>query len=129
VLTLFSRNARDGRRRGIGVCLIAHRIAGINKDVLLCEWMILHRPQATDLKRYMELVPTVPKERFQRLRQGQAVVVSPSGIRDILFHKARSHDNGATPGLAQLRLHEEQRTLASIGADQRASCSTHEPAR
>ncbi len=105
---LFFRSARDGRRRGIGLVIIAHRIAGIHKEVLSCDWMILHQPQATDLKRYLDLVPSVPRERFQRLVRGRAVVVSPTGTRDVTFHRARSQDNGVTPGLSALHRYQEQ---------------------
>jgi len=102
LMALFSRNARDGRRRGIGTVIVAHRIAGIAKEVLQCEWMFLHRPQATDIRRYAELVPYVHRERFLHLRTGRAIVVSPEGTREVSMHKAASEDGGPTPGIAQL---------------------------
>jgi hypothetical protein len=105
---LFFRSARDGRRRGIGLVLIAHRIAGIHKEVLMCDWLILHQPQATDLKRYCELVPTVHRERFQRLTRGRAIVVSPWGTQEVAFHRARSQDQGLTPDLPALRRYQER---------------------
>jgi hypothetical protein len=105
---LFFRSARDGRRRGIGLVLVAHRIAGIHKEVLMCDWLILHQPQATDLKRYCELVPTVHRERFQRLTRGRAIVVSPRGAQEVAFHRARSQDQGLTPGLPALRRYQER---------------------
>jgi hypothetical protein len=106
--SLFFRSARDGRRRGIGLVLIAHRIAGIHKEVLMCDWLILHQPQATDLKRYCDLAPTVHRERFQRLTRGRAIVVSPRGTQEVTFHRARSQDQGLTPGLPALRRYQEQ---------------------
>jgi hypothetical protein len=105
---LFFRSARDGRRRGIGLVLVAHRIAGIHKEVLMCDWLILHQPQATDLKRYCELAPTVHRERFQRLTRGRAIVVSPRGAQEVAFHRARSQDHGVTPGLPALRRYQER---------------------
>jgi hypothetical protein len=105
---LFFRSARDGRRRGIGLVLIAHRIAGIHKEVLMCDWLILHQPQATDLKRYCELAPTVHRERFQRLSRGKAIVVSPGGTQQVTFHSAHSQDQGVTPGLPALRRYQER---------------------
>src|SRR5262249_53551092 len=100
---LFTRSARDVRRRGIGLILVAHRIAGILNDVLTCDWTILHAPQRTDYKRYRELAPDVPKERFTRLSKGRAVVLPPSGTHmEVQFHRAQSQDRGHTPDLAQL---------------------------
>jgi hypothetical protein len=110
---LFFRSARDGRRRGIGLVLIAHRIAGIHKEVLTCDWLILHQPQATDLKRYCELAPTVHRERFQRLSRGRAIVVSPRGTLEVTFHRARSQDQGVTPGLPALRRYQERASGAA----------------
>ncbi|HZR41384.1 MAG TPA: hypothetical protein VFB12_14780, partial [Ktedonobacteraceae bacterium] len=105
--SLFSRTARDGRRRGVGMVIVAHRIAGILKEILQCDWMILHEPQRTDLKRYrQELAPDVPIERFMRLAKGKAVVISPVGTQEVTFHPARSRDQGKSPGLAELRRNE-----------------------
>jgi hypothetical protein len=102
LLSLVNRSARDGRRRGIGLVVIAHRIAGIQKEVLQCDWMILHRPQNTDIRRYRELAPHVHAERFLHLPTGRAVVISPAGTSLVTFHKASSQDGGETPGLARL---------------------------
>jgi hypothetical protein len=109
--TFFRTVVRRGRKRGIGFVLATQRIAEIDKRALSATWMILHRQTLpNDLRVYKEY--GIAPEAARSLRSGQAYVLGPEGLCEVVqFRRRQSSDQAFTPGLASVRRHAPQRPV------------------
>ncbi len=103
--TLASR----GRKRGMGLIFATQRLAMLDKNLIMCEWLFLLRQTLpNDLQAYREM--GCPPEVAQKLGNGQAYVITPTKEHGTHQIRKRFSEFGAkTPGLAELEEYRRSR--------------------
>ncbi len=103
--TLASR----GRKRGMGLIFATQRLAMLDKNLIMCEWLFLLRQTLpNDLQAYRRM--GCPPEVAQKLENGQAYVITPTKEHGTYQIRKRFSESGAnTPGLAELEEYKRVR--------------------
>jgi hypothetical protein len=103
--SIFGTTVRRGGKRGIGMVLVTHRIAELDKRAMQSDWKFLFRQdQEIDMKRY-EFFGLDRSDVFS-LRQGECFIFSPGvlGFRAMIRRRFSPH-TAHTPGLEHLVRH------------------------
>lgn len=108
----FSIVVRRGRKRGIGLTLAAQRIAEINKSALQASWtFLLKQTQPADFKVYKQY--GIESNDILQMLPGEAFVFAPGKPMERHRFRLRKSPHGAkTPGLKELRAHQERLAVA-----------------
>lgn len=106
--------ASRGRKRGLSLLFATQRLALLDKNLIMCEWLFLLRQSLpNDLKTYAEM--GCPANIAQMLLNGQAYVISPTKEREAHQMRLRYSESGAkTPGLADLEKYKRSRSLSQF---------------
>ena len=108
---------KRGRKHGLGVVGISQRPADVKKDFITqCDWLVWHRlTWDNDTKVVGRILGSSYADAVEGLGDGEAFLVTDwsGSLRRVQFHKKRTFDAGATPGLEDF----ERPELKSIDGD------------
>ena len=94
---------KRGRKHGLGIVGISQRPADVKKDFITqCDWLVWHRlTWDNDTKVVGRILGTEYADAIEGLGDGEAFLVTDwsGSLRRVQFHKKRTFDAGATPGL------------------------------
>ena len=108
---------KRGRKHGLGIVGISQRPADVKKDFITqCDWLVWHRlTWDNDTKVVGRILGSSYAAAIEGLDDGEAFLVADwsGSLRRVQFHKKRTFDAGATPGLEDF----ERPELKSIDGD------------
>ena len=108
---------KRGRKHGLGIVGISQRPADVKKDFITqCDWLVWHRlTWDNDTKVVGRILGSSYADAIEGLGDGEAFLVTDwsGSLRRVQFHKKRTFDAGATPGLEDF----ERPELKSIDGD------------
>ena len=108
---------KRGRKHGLGIVGISQRPADVKKDFITqCDWLVWHRlTWDNDTKVVGRILGSSYADAVEGLGDGEAFLVTDwsGSLRRVQFHKKRTFDAGATPGLEDF----ERPELKSIDGD------------
>ena len=108
---------KRGRKHGLGIVGISQRPADVKKDFITqCDWLVWHRlTWDNDTKVVGRILGSEYADAIEGLGDGEAFLVTDwsGSLRRVQFHKKRTFDAGATPGLEDF----ERPELKSIDGD------------
>ena len=108
---------KRGRKHGLGIVGISQRPADVKKDFITqCDWLVWHRlTWDNDTKVVGRILGSEYADAIEGLDDGEAFLVADwsGSLRRVQFHKKRTFDAGATPGLEDF----ERPELKSIDGD------------
>jgi hypothetical protein len=94
---------KRGRKHGLGLLGISQRPANVKKDYITqCDWLVWHRlTWDNDTQVVRRIIDREHAEAVEDLNDGEAFLVTDwsESIRRVQFHRKRTFDAGATPGL------------------------------
>ena len=108
---------KRGRKHGLGIVGISQRPADVKKDFITqCDWLVWHRlTWNNDTKVVGRILGSEYADAIEEMGDGEAFLVTDwsESLRRVKFHKKRTFDAGATPGLDDFQRPE----LKSIDGD------------
>ena len=108
---------KRGRKHGLGIVGISQRPADVKKDFITqCDWLCWHRlTWDNDTKVVGRILGSKYADAVEELDDGEAFLMTDwdESIRRIQFHRKRTFDAGATPGLDDF----ERPELKSVSGD------------
>ncbi len=108
---------KRGRKHGLGIVGISQRPADVKKDFITqCDWLCWHRlTWDNDTKVVGRILGSKYASAVEGLGDGEAFLMTDwdESIRRIQFHRKRTFDAGATPGLDDF----ERPELKSVSSD------------
>jgi len=108
---------KRGRKHGLGIVGISQRPADVKKDFITqCDWLVWHRlTWDNDTKVVGRILGASYADAIEGLGDGEAFLASDwsGSLRRVQFHKKRTFDAGATPGLEDF----ERPELKSVDGD------------
>ena len=108
---------KRGRKHGLGIVGISQRPADVKKDFITqCDWLVWHRlTWDNDTKVVGRILGSSYADAIEGLGDGEAFLVTDwsGSLHRVQFHKKRTFDAGATPGLEDF----ERPELKSIDGD------------
>ncbi|MFO7833522.1 MAG: DUF87 domain-containing protein [Halohasta sp.] len=108
---------KRGRKHGLGIVGISQRPADVKKDFITqCDWLVWHRlTWRNDTKVVGRILGSEYAEAIEELGDGEGFLVADwaSDIQRVQFHRKRTFDAGATPGLEDF----ERPELKSVSGD------------
>ena len=108
---------KRGRKHGLGIVGISQRPADVKKDFSTqCDWLVWHRlTWDNDTKVVGRILGSSYADGVEGLSDGEAFLSTDwsGSLRRVQFHKKRTFDAGATPGLEDF----ERPELKSIDGD------------
>ncbi|MFB6169343.1 MAG: LAGLIDADG family homing endonuclease [Haloferacaceae archaeon] len=94
---------KRGRKHGLGLLGISQRPANVKKDYITqCDWLCWHRlTWDNDTQVVRRIIDREHAEAVEDLDDGEAFLMTDwsESIRRVQFHRKRTFDAGATPGL------------------------------
>ncbi|MFD1686913.1 ATP-binding protein [Halobellus litoreus] len=94
---------KRGRKHGLGIVGISQRPADVKKDFITqCDWLVWHRlTWNNDTKVVGRILGSEYADAIEEMGDGEAFLVTDwsESLRRVKFHKKRTFDAGATPGL------------------------------
>ncbi|RLM53238.1 DUF87 domain-containing protein [Halobellus sp. Atlit-31R] len=108
---------KRGRKHGLGIVGISQRPADVKKDFITqCDWLVWHRlTWNNDTKVVGRILGAEYADAIEEMDNGEAFLVTDwsESLRRVKFHKKRTFDAGATPGLDDF----ERPDLKSVDGD------------
>ena len=108
---------KRGRKHGLGIVGISQRPADVKKDFITqCDWLVWHRlTWDNDTKVVGRILGSEYADAIEGLGDGEAFLATDwsGALRRVQFHKKRTFDAGATPGLEDF----ERPELKSVDGD------------
>jgi len=108
---------KRGRKHGLGIVGISQRPADVKKDFITqCDWLVWHRlTWRNDTKVVGRILGSEYANAVEELADGEGFLVADwaSDIQRVQFHRKRTFDAGATPGLEDF----ERPELKSVSGD------------
>jgi len=108
---------KRGRKHGLGIVGISQRPADVKKDFITqCDWLVWHRlTWNNDTKVVGRILGSEYADAIEEMDDGEAFLVTDwsESLRRVKFHKKRTFDAGATPGLEDF----ERPDLKSVDGD------------
>ena len=108
---------KRGRKHGLGIVGISQRPADVKKDFITqCDWLVWHRlTWRNDTKVVGRILGSEYADAIEELGDGEGFLVADwaSDIQRVQFHRKRTFDAGATPGLEDF----ERPELKSVSGD------------
>ena len=108
---------KRGRKHGLGVVGISQRPADVKKDFITqCDWLVWHRlTWRNDTKVVGRILGSEYADAVEELGDGEGFLVADwsADVRRVQFHRKKTFDAGATPGLDEI----EQPELKSVSDD------------
>src|SRR6056297_1133476 len=108
---------KRGRKHGLGIVGISQRPADVKKDFITqCDWLVWHRlTWNNDTKVVGRILGSEYADAIEEMGDGEAFLVTDwsESLRRVKFHKKRTFDAGATPGLDDF----ERPDLKSVDGD------------
>jgi hypothetical protein len=109
--------SKRGRKHGLGVMGVSQRPADVKKDFITqCDWLVWHRlTWDNDTKVVSRVLDSDYAAAVEDLDDGEAFLMTDwaESIRRVQFHRKRTFDAGATPGLDDF----ERPDLKSVSED------------
>ena len=109
--------SKRGRKHGLGVVGISQRPADVKKDFITqCDWLVWHRlTWNNDTKVVSRVLDTNYAGAVEDLGDGEAFLMTDwsESVRRVQFHRKKTFDAGATPGLDDF----ERPELKSVSDD------------
>jgi hypothetical protein len=94
---------KRGRKHGLGLLGISQRPANVKKDYITqCDWLCWHRlTWDNDTQVVRRIIDREHAEAVEDLNDGEAFLMTDwsDSVRRVQFHRKRTFDAGATPGL------------------------------
>lgn len=103
VKDLFTRFAKRGRKRGIGMIFVSQRSAAVSKELLTqANHFFLHKvTYPTDMSVYTKLLPMLPPKQVPTLvgalKSGDCLTVRDGAVEQVHIRMSQTHHVGATP--------------------------------
>lgn len=98
------RIAKRGRKRGLGICGMSQRPAGVDKDYITqCNWLVWHRlTWENDTRLVSQIMGADAAKTVQSLEDGEALVLTDwdDRTRRLQFRRKRTFDAGSTPSFS-----------------------------
>ncbi|AXG06609.1 DUF87 domain-containing protein [Haloplanus rubicundus] len=108
---------KRGRKHGLGIVGISQRPADVKKDFITqCDWLVWHRlTWNNDTNVVSRIIDAEHASAVEDLGDGEAFLMTDwsESVRRVQFHRKRTFDAGATPGLDDF----ERPELKSISDD------------
>jgi len=108
---------KRGRKHGLGIVGISQRPADVKKDFITqCDWLVWHRlTWRNDTKVVGRILGREYADAVEELADGEGFLVADwaDAIQRVQFHRKRTFDAGATPGLEDF----ERPELKSVSGD------------
>ncbi|MFC6614528.1 helicase HerA domain-containing protein [Halopenitus salinus] len=108
---------KRGRKHGLGIVGISQRPADVKKDFITqCDWLVWHRlTWDNDTNVVSRILGSTYADEIEDMGDGEAFLMTDwdESIRRIQFHRKRTFDAGATPGLDDF----ERPELKSVSGD------------
>jgi len=108
---------KRGRKHGLGIVGISQRPADVKKDYITqCDWLVWHRlTWNNDTKVVGRIIDNEYADAVEDLDDGEAFLMTDwaETIRRVQFHRKKTFDAGATPGLDDF----ERPELKSVSED------------
>ncbi len=108
---------KRGRKHGLGIVGISQRPADVKKDFITqCDWLVWHRlTWRNDTKVVGRILGSEYARAVEELGDGEGFLVADwsDALRRVQFHRKRTFDAGATPGLEDF----ERPELKSVSGD------------
>jgi len=108
---------KRGRKHGLGIVGISQRPADVKKDFITqCDWLVWHRlTWNNDTNVVSRIIDAEHASAVEDLGDGEAFLMTDwsESVRRVKFHRKRTFDAGATPGLDDF----ERPELKSISDD------------
>jgi len=108
---------KRGRKHGLGIVGISQRPADVKKDFITqCDWLVWHRlTWRNDTKVVGRILGSEYADAIEEMADGEGFLVADwaSDIQRVQFHRKRTFDAGATPGLEDF----ERPELKSVSGD------------
>jgi TolA-binding protein len=109
--------SKRGRKHGLGVMGVSQRPADVKKDFITqCDWLVWHRlTWNNDTKVVSRVLDSDYANAVEDLDDGEAFLVTDwaESIERVQFHRKKTFDAGATPGLDDF----ERPDLKSVSED------------
>src|SRR6056297_297122 len=109
--------SKRGRKHGLGIVGISQRPADVKKDFITqCDWLVWHRlTWNNDTKVVGRILGSEYAGAIEEMGDGEGFLVADwaSDIQRVQFHRKRTFDAGATPGLEDF----ERPELKSVSGD------------
>jgi hypothetical protein len=97
---------KRGRKHGLGICGISQRPADVSNDFITrCDWLCWHRlTWNNDTKVVRRVLDGEYASAVEDLDDGEGFLVTDwsDRVRRVTFHRKRTFDAGATPGLGDV---------------------------
>ncbi|MFC7074793.1 helicase HerA domain-containing protein [Halovenus rubra] len=108
---------KRGRKHGLGICGISQRPADVKKDFITqCDWLLWHRlTWNNDTKVVRRILDGEYADAVENLDDGEGFLTTDwsERVRRVQFHRKKTFDAGATPGLDDF----ERPELKSVSDD------------
>ncbi|WP_267163615.1 ATP-binding protein [Halovenus salina] len=108
---------KRGRKHGLGICGISQRPADVKKDFITqCDWLLWHRlTWNNDTKVVQRIIDGEHADAVENLDDGEGFLMTDwaEQVRRVQFHRKKTFDAGATPGLDDF----ERPELKSVSDD------------
>jgi len=108
---------KRGRKHGLGICGISQRPADVKKDFITqCDWLLWHRlTWNNDTKVVRRILDGEYADAVESLDDGEGFLMTDwaETVKRVQFHRKRTFDAGATPGLDDF----ERPDLKSVSDD------------
>ncbi|WP_101297760.1 LAGLIDADG family homing endonuclease [Halegenticoccus soli] len=108
---------KRGRKHGLGVVGISQRPADVKKDFITqCDWLVWHRlTWGNDTKVVGRILGGEYADAIEDMGNGEAFLMTDwsESVRRVQFHRKKTFDAGATPGLDDF----ERPELKSVSGD------------
>ncbi|WP_436934585.1 helicase HerA domain-containing protein [Halovenus marina] len=108
---------KRGRKHGLGICGISQRPADVKKDFITqCDWLLWHRlTWNNDTRVVKRILDAEYADAVEDLDDGEGFLMTDwsESVRRVQFHRKRTFDAGATPGLEDF----ERPDLKSVSDD------------
>jgi hypothetical protein len=108
---------KRGRKHGLGIVGISQRPADVKKDYITqCDWLVWHRlTWNNDTNVVSRIIDAEHANAVEDLGDGEAFLMTDwsESVRRVQFHRKRTFDAGATPGLDDF----ERPELKSVSDD------------
>ncbi len=115
---------KRGRKHGLGLLGISQRPANVKKDYITqCDWLCWHRlTWDNDTQVVRRIIDREHAEAVEDLDDGEAFLMTDwsESIRRVQFHRKRTFDAGATPGLDEFERPELKSVDDDLVSDLRA---------
>jgi hypothetical protein len=109
--------AKRGRKHGLGIVGISQRPADVKKDYITqCDWLVWHRlTWRNDTKVVGRILGSEYADAIEDMGNGEGFLMTDwsESLRRVQFHRKKTFDAGATPGLDDF----ERPELKSVSGD------------